>query len=257
MLHFKRVSRAAARGRGPSKQASEIPFLRLQELSDAPTPLSHLGPCHPRRFAVVSAWWMLREIEASNLTVNCITLEESAAHILLPASKTDPSGTGTSRTLCCTCSSTPSSLCPFHVLELQWQWASSLASSCPTSPLFPTTSGLPATKKCVVETICCMAKHLGLAEQTNLGAPRFTGHTFRVTGAMWMASSGIDIWRIQLHGRWASSAVLKYVPLAPLARSLSLEVSLGRDLSHVRVAIIEAKATSAGTQAPSLPLQNT
>ena len=107
VLHFKRVSRAAARGRGPCKQASEIPFLRLQELSDAPTPLSHLGPCHPRRFAVISAWWMLREIEASNLTIDCITLENSAAHVLLPASKTDPTGKGTSRTLCCTCSSTP------------------------------------------------------------------------------------------------------------------------------------------------------
>ena len=40
--------------------------------------------------------------------------------------------------------------------------------------------------------------------------------------------SGIDVWRIQLHGRWGSRAVLRYVD-SPLARSLSLEASQGRD----------------------------
>ena len=136
VLHFKRVSRAAARGRGPCKQASAVPFLRLQDLPNAPTPFSHLGPCHPGRFAVISAWCMLRETQANNLTIDCITLKNSAAHVLLPASKTDPTGKGTSRTWCCTCSSTRPFLCPCHVLELQRRWASSLASPCPTSVCF-------------------------------------------------------------------------------------------------------------------------
>ena len=43
MLHFKRISRAAARGRGPSKQATELPFSRLPELGDSESPLSPLG----------------------------------------------------------------------------------------------------------------------------------------------------------------------------------------------------------------------
>lgn len=128
--------------------------------------------------------------------------------------------------------------------------------SVPYIRMFPTISGLPAPKKCVVESICNIAKHLGLAGQTKSGAPRFTGHTFRVSGAMWLASSGIDIWRIQLHGRWGSSAVVKYVRLAPLARSLALEVSFGRDLSDVRTAILQAKATFADDQSPTWPLQN-
>ena len=61
-----------------------------------------------------------------------------------------------------------------------------------------------------------------------------------------MASSGIDIWRIQIHGRWGSSTVLRYVRLAPLTKSLALEVSLGKDLTDVRAAILDAKATLAG-----------
>ena len=71
-----------------------------------------------------------------------------------------------------------------------------------------------------------------------------------------MAASGIDIWRIQLHGRWGSSQVLRYVRLAPLASSLALEASLGRDLSQVRMAILDAKATLANL-APSTRLTDT
>jgi hypothetical protein len=96
-----------------------------------------------------------------------------------------------------------------------------------------------------------MAELLGLDLVTKSGAPRFTGHTFRVTGAMFLASSGIDVWRIQIHGRWGSDTVLKYVRLAPLTKSLALEVSLGRDLTDVRAAILSAKATLANMTSTS------
>ena len=57
-----------------------------------------------------------------------------------------------------------------------------------------------------------------------------------------MASCGIDIWRIQLHCRWGSNCVFRYVRLAPLSGSVALEASLGRDLKHVERAIVAAKA---------------
>ena len=66
-----------------------------------------------------------------------------------------------------------------------------------------------------------------------------------------MVSIGIDVWRIQLHGRWGSDSVLRYVRLAPLGKSLALEASLGRDLTEVRTAILDAKATLANLAAPS------
>ena len=241
-LHFKRISRAASRGRGPAKQATELPFQRLQELGDPEAPLAPSGPCYPVRFAIIASWWMLREIEASNLTLDCVSFEDKVAHLRLPTSKVDHTGKGTTRSLCCTCSSLSSLLCPFHILETQYSWASS-KSHAGSSPLFPTLAGVAATKKATVQSIFAMAGILNLKTHTLSGAPRFTGHTFRVTGAMFLASSGIDIWRIQIHGRWGSATVLRYVRLAPLAKSLALEASLGKDLSEVRTAILDAKAT--------------
>ena len=88
-IHFKRISRAAARGRGPAKQASEFPFERLQELDDSESALVRGGPCHSKRLAIIASWWMLREIEITNLTSDCVTLTEDTAQLRLPASKTD------------------------------------------------------------------------------------------------------------------------------------------------------------------------
>ena len=102
-----------------------------------------------------------------------------------------------------------------------------------------------ATRKAIVQTVLSLAQSLGLPSHTLSGALRFTGHSFRVTGAIFLASSGIDVWRIQLHGRWGSDTVLRYVRLAPLGNSLALEASLGRDLTEVRTAILDAKATLA------------
>ena len=54
-------------------------------------------------------------------------------------------------------------------------------------------------------------------------------------------SCGIDVWRFQLHGRWGSSSVLRYIRLSPLAPTLALEAALGRDLRQVQHAIQRPK----------------
>eukprot|EP00959_Pyramimonas_sp_CCMP1952_P013145 277785-Pyramimonas_sp.AAC.1 len=46
-----------------------------------------------------------------------------------------------------------------------------------------------------------------------------TGHSPRVSGAVRMAMSGVEIWEIQLFGRWGSSAILSYIRESPLAAS--------------------------------------
>ena len=74
------------------------------------------------------------------------------------------------------------------------------------------------------------------------GASRFSGHSFRVTGAMFLASVGVDVWRIQLHGRWGSAAILRYVRLAPLAGNIAAEAALKNDLHRVRAALLSAKS---------------
>ena len=257
-IHIKRVSRAAARGRGPAKQATDLPFSRFQELENISDPLTPGGPGFPGRVAVIASWWMLREIELMNITLDCVLCEADTAKLLLPISKTDTTGKGTSRLLCCTCASTPPSLCPFHVFREQAGWASSLPGASATSPLCPNPSGAVPSKKDVVLTIQAIAQKFHLPLFTRSGAPLFTGHSFRVTGAMWLAASGIDVWRIQLHGRWGSDTVLRYVRLAPLAKSLALEASLGKDLSEVRSALLHAKAALAdlAPHASDIPLED-
>ena len=245
-IHLKRIQRAAARGRGPAKQSSSLPMERFAELEDIAEPCSELGPGFPRRFAILTSWWMLREIEAANLTLSCVSFTSSTVCLLLPSSKTDYTGIGTSRSLCCICNSSTPALCPFHNMHDQVQWATALAKDKDIArakfPLFCTDTGSAISKVAVGGTILALAKLLGLPLTGDTGALRFSGHSIRVTGAMYLAYCGIDVWRIQLHGRWGSAAVLRYVRLAPLKSSLSLEASLGKDLRQVQSDIVAAKA---------------
>ena len=245
-LHFKCISRAAARGRGPAKQAGTLPVNRLAELEESQQPFSPQGPCFPLRAVIVGIWWLLREIELANLTIECVRCEGQAAHIRLPSSKTDSEGAGATRTLGCICASGSARICPYHVVQRQHQWASEQAAALHKHakgfPLFPTSSGHAAAKSDVIKAINGVAAQLQLPLTSVTGTPIYTGHTLRVSGAVHLAMSGIDVWRIQLHGRWGSSAVLRYVQLSPLAPSLSLEASLGRDLRQMQTAILAAKA---------------
>ena len=110
-LHFKCISRAAARGRGPAKQAGDLPVERLQELPlDLPA-FTPNGLAHPLRAVIVGIWWLLREIELSNLTICCARFEGSVAHLRLPSSKTDFAGEGTTRSLACTCAGESARIC--------------------------------------------------------------------------------------------------------------------------------------------------
>lgn len=263
LIHFKRVSRAAARGRGPARHAAELAFLRLREIPLIEDPG---GPCHARRMSIIASWWLLREIEASNLTLDCVTLSSNSTSILLPASKADSRAHGTTRSLGCSCSSSGPDLCPFHLLQAQVDFARerSLAlasgSSRPdrgAAPLLPAVNGKASTKMAVSASVVEIARLLGLQTHTISGAPRFTGHTFRATGAIHLASCGIGVWRIQLHGRWGSDAILRYIKLAPLYSSLAVEAALGRDLKSVREALTSAKAELAAlsSAAPASDLQ--
>ena len=94
--HIRRVCPAAARKRGPPQQA----FLRFAELSDSVAPLFPTGPCHPRRLLSICSWWILREIEASNAALQCVSFSWAAAHLQHSAwsrcSKSSTSGSPTS-----------------------------------------------------------------------------------------------------------------------------------------------------------------
>ena len=73
--------------------------------------------------------------------------------------------------------------------------------------------------------------------QRQLGASRFPGHTGRATGAVHLAQTQIELWRIQLFGRWGSEAFKLYVRQAPLS-----QLHLLAQEASVHTALASAKA---------------
>ena len=77
------------------------------------------------------------------------------------------------------------------------------------------------------------AKALEVPVETASG--KVTGHTMRVTGAQGLAAGGLDLWAIQLLGRWGSMAVKAYVRESHLeqAEFWARRVGQRRDLDEM------------------------
>ena len=61
--------------------------------------------------------------------------------------------------------------------------------------------------------------YVELATLVGAGDIRITGHSARVAGAKRMALAGMQVWTIQMFGRWGSSAILGYVREALLGHN--------------------------------------
>lgn len=70
-------------------------------------------------------------------------------------------------------------------------------------------------------TFVAAAGFLNVPASSPDGSERITGHTLRVTGAQGMARAGLDVWAIQLLGRWGSSTVMTYIRDAQLDTATS------------------------------------
>ena len=86
-------------------------------------------------------------------------------------------------------------------------------------PLFPNSEGEVCTKDAMAATFKAAARHLDLPESSPDGLETMSGHTLRVTGAQGLSRLGLDLWAIQLFGRWGSEAVNGYVRLVPLEQA--------------------------------------
>ena len=236
-------SRACSRGLGPPRRALALDLFLLHRLPAAPTPWVHGGPMGPRNCLVISAWWLLREVEVANVRAIHVTIRPGivpCAEMHLPASKADQEAKGTSRTHACACSAgqiRPD--CPVHalwdqILLLKKLYPQQHQAGTPDAvlPLFPTLEGTAIDKSNFTQTVVVAARHLGLPETAAGGMERLSGHSMRATGAQGLARLGMDIFSIQLLGRWGSSTVLAYVrdaavgQTAALARRLSVSQSL-------------------------------
>jgi len=79
----------------------------------------------------------------------------------------------------------------------------------------------------------------------------------RATGAVHLASSGVDLWRIQLFGRWGSEAFKLYVRKAPLLAigNIALEAAAGRGISEMMKELVAKRAAVAQSYGEGLPLK--
>ena len=99
-------------------------------------------------------------------------------------------------------------------------------------PLFPREGGSATTKRGMTATIVAAARLLNTPLSTEDGTARISGHTLRPTGAQGLTRAGMDLWAVQLIGRWGSTVVQKYVreaaatPEAAISRRRMLSQSL-------------------------------
>ena len=84
-------------------------------------------------------------------------------------------------------------------------------------PLFPDATGNVIAKSAMQDTIVEAARMLGIARCAPDGSERVSGHSLRVTGAQGLVIRGWDLWTVQLHGRWGSDVIKRYIRDSPLA----------------------------------------
>ena len=229
------VTRSTERGIGPAnfKDSFQVELLRaavghgelrtilpsfLEETTEAQVDMVILG-----------SWWLTRGIElAAAKAVHFWTeLPSKTAFWTLPVHKTDSQGMCVTRPHHCCCSNGQLSgwepLCPFHAgvrhLTRLWQ-AFPMSESWEELPLFPDRHGEHMAKPLVIKILRSVIALTGTA-LTRPGPAgdewdRFGEHVLRVSGAQMMARAGLELFVIQLIGRWASDAIARYVQEAHL-----------------------------------------
>merc|ERR1712086_1037609 len=273
-LH-KDAVRSCTRGMGGPTKALGLPLLRLAELDVLDDgPWTPGGPVGPACAVIAGSWFLAREVELATTRAKLVALEvnsegDPVVKWYLPASKTDAEARGVARAHGCCCISAAPASCPYHAVVAQLdrlrrlfpdRW--SAAGPADNLPLFPAVDGSVVTKDCMVATIVDAARRLRVPLESPDQSARISGHSLRVTGAQGLARAGLDVWAIQLLGRWGSDAVLGYIREVPLelaatwaakaARAMTLEeVMRHRSFGPATVgpaAALAAAASSSSTR---------
>ena len=223
-LAYKIAIRSCKRGLGASKHASALPLEKLADLADDAT-LAPRGPVRPITSTATASWWMLREVEASRAKIRHLKFDHMAKRVdwLLPSSKTDQAALGAVRSHCCCCGLRPVQLCPYHGLLRLTDGRTDDGDR----PIFVDSDGQPPSKAGWADSFQAIAVLLGLPIVYSNGARAYTGHSARATGAQHLAQLGVDVWRIQIFGRWGSDVVLQYIREAPASTLTHLSLETG------------------------------
>ena len=255
----RQARRACQRGRGPAKQAQPLPMIELAKLKVHKDPAAPGGPIFPMRSVMLASWWLLREIEASSAERSHIEIDkvQRLIHWKLPSSKADWQALGATRTHSCNCEQNARQPeCPYHAMVEHLEAVGAISDRW----VFPSATGEQSSKCGWADTMQCMAQQLNLPTHTDTGARRFTGHSARATGAVYLAMTQIELWRIQLFGRWGSECFRIYIRDAPLQQlhSLAKEASLTTSLAAARAELsaILSQAQNCSPPAAAVSLRN-
>ena len=256
---FTDATRSCKRGVGPPRRALALGLPRFATLPADPEPWTPAGPLCPRNVLMISAWWLLRELEVASVRAchaQVIQGEPLVATLLLATSKSDPEARGVARAHPCICQGgRPRADCPVHALwdhliTLQRRFPGRFRGGVPEAslPLFPTSAGRAISKVAFTAVVLEGACRTDQPQANADGSLRLSGHSLRATGAQHLAKLGMDLLSIQLLGRWGSTALFGYIRDAATgvdaarARALPLGTST-RDLTTA--------ATEAALPAPS------
>ena len=170
---------------------------------------------------IAGSFFCTREIELSLALRQHISFDVDIPGVTwhLPCSKTDPRALGKYRSWDCVCENVADQPCAFHALQSHCQLLDDMFKSRQSEtplPLFPDIEGNTSEKEGVVRLIEYSASRLGLDTRSSLGTRVFGGHSLRVSGAQWLARSGVPLALIQLMARWSSMLIALYVAEAPL-----------------------------------------
>ena len=138
----------------------------------------------------------------------------------------------------------------YHALEEHCKLLDAKFSGCPdceSLPSFPDETGKAVDKAKVFTLIEHVVTLMGLPIMSDGGKTLYGGHSLRVSGAQWMAKSGVPLPLIQLMARWSSNAIARYVADTPLETISEVyrRAAAAKDLSEM---VSDAKRSNEAAQ---------
>ena len=268
---FKGARRAAVRGLGPSVRAAPFRASEIREQVASTQSCSTGAPRDYGAFVLVGVWWLLREIEASALTVASVEQEAGGGSLValrLGVTKADIRGRGAVRAHRCVCALAGpwAAACPACSLKSVAQRRLAEGAG-PSDPLFVAADGRSCCVK--ADTVALLR-----ARFTTAGEGVIDGHSMRRTGAQLLTAAGVEPWFVEWFGRWGSSAVRAYVEdaraFAPQASSAAAVVAspggsvhdgsaaaaelpvMRQELSELRRLVLEASGAQSRSAVPAV-----
>ena len=197
-LAVRKTTSSITRGIGPSRQS--LPLDLSSVWNEGPPWLSDTEgvPVGGKYLIIAGRFFCTREIVLSLALRRHISFDTDSKRVTWESScsKTDPSAIGKFRSWDCVCGDDFGKPCACHALLLHCRRLDERFADrrhWEDLPLFPDPDGNTARKTDVVRLIEQAATRLGLATHSPQGSRLFGGHYLRVSGAQWLARSGVPL----------------------------------------------------------------